>query len=406
MKINNLHKMIYLPAMVWTSLLALAVSNLANAQGNVESVLAGIEKNNVELQALRKRADSEQEGFKSERALDAPEVGFDYLWGSPADIGNRKDISVTQSFDIAALSGVRGKLASSRTDLSELQYKMERQRIMLDAKKLCINAIYCNAMSKELSARLEMAESMLKSTREMVARGELEPSEANKAQMTYLAQKSACARNDVELKSLLEELKRMNGGLPVEINDTEYVSSETLPADFGSWYANMSSSSPELSYMHKNIEVNANVAKSAKMSNYPKLTAGYMAELVKGSNFRGLTLGVSIPLWSVRSRTRQANLSCEAASLEEKSASEQLYSDFSRLYYKSVGLKQMCDDLSSSLSESSSSLSVTENKFLSGEISMLDNIMEHTLYYSVVDEYLAANRDYHLALAELFVWNL
>lgn len=381
-------------------------SGQSYAQSDIESVLAGIEKNNVELQALRKRTDSEQAGFKSERALDAPEVGFDYLWGSPADIGNRKDISVTQSFDIAALSGVRGKLASSRTDLSEWQYKIERQRIMLEAKKLCINAIYCNAMSKELSARLEMAETMLQSTKDMMERGEVDPSELNKAQMTYLAQRSACTRNNVELKSLLTELKRMNGGIPVEINEAEYASAETLPADFGTWYAEMSSASPELSYMRKNVEVNADAAKSVKMSNYPKLTAGYMAELVKGSNFRGLTLGVSIPLWSVRSRTRQANLSYEAAALEEKSASEQLYSDLSRLYEKSAGLKQMCDDLSSSLSESASSLSVTETKFLSGEISMLDNIMEHTLYYSVVDEYLAANRDFHLALAELFAWKL
>ncbi len=376
------------------------------AQSGVDDILASVEKNNVELQALRKRTDSDQAGFKSERALDAPEVGFNYLWGSPADIGNRKDISVTQSFDIAALSGVRGKLASSRTDLSEFQYKIERQKVMLEAKKLCINVIYCNAMAKELSARLEMAETMLQSTKDMMARGEVDASEVNKAQMTYLAQKSACTRNDVELKSLLTELKRMNGGIPVEINDAEYAPTETLPADFSLWYSEMSSASPELSYTRKNVEVNADAAKSVKMSNYPKLTAGYMAELVKGSNFRGLTLGVSIPLWSVRSRTRQANLSYEAAALEEKSASEQLYSDFSRLYDKSAGLKQMCDDLSSSLSESASSLSVTENKFLSGEISMLDNIMEHTLYYSVVDEYLAADRDFHLALAELFAWNL
>lgn len=395
-----------LPLILCTFFCTFLWTERSYAQSGVDDILASIEKNNVELQALRKRTDSDQAGFKSERALDAPEVGFNYLWGSPADIGNRKDISVTQSFDIAALSGVRGKLASSRTDLSEYQYKIERQKVMLEAKKLCINVIYCNAMAKELSVRLEMAETMLRSTKDMMARGEVDASEVNKAQMTYLAQKSACTRNDVEFKSLLTELKRMNGGIPVEINDAEYAPTETLPEDFSIWYSEMSSASPELSYMHKNVEVNADAAKSVKMSNYPKLTAGYMAELVKGSNFRGLTLGVSIPLWSVRSRTRQANLSYEAAALEEKSASEQLYSDFARLYDKSAGLKQMCDDLSSSLSESASSLSVTESKFLSGEISMLDNIMEHTLYYSVVDEYLAADRDFHLALAELFAWNL
>ena len=395
-----------LPLILCTFFCTFLWTERSYAQSGVDDILASIEKNNVELQALRKRTDSDQAGFKSERALDAPEVGFNYLWGSPADIGNRKDISVTQSFDIAALSGVRGKLASSRTDLSEYQYKIEKQKVMLGAKKLCINVIYCNAMAKELSARLELAETMLQSTKDMMARGEVDPSEVNKAQMTYLAQKSACTRNDVELKSLLTELKRMNGGIPVEINDAEYDSTETLPADFRLWYSEMSSASPELSYMRKNVEVNADATKSVKMSNYPKLTAGYMAELVKGSNFRGLTLGVSIPLWSVRSRTRQANLSYEAAALEEKSASEQLYSDFARLYDKSAGLKQMCDDLSASLSESASSLSATESKFLSGEISMLDNIMEHTLYYSVVDEYLAADRDFHLALAELFAWNL
>lgn len=382
------------------------MSDVAYAQGSIESILAGIEKNNVELQALRKRTDSEQSGFKSERALDAPEVSFDYLWGSPADIGNRKDISVTQSFDIAALSGVRGKLALSRTDLSELQYKIERQRIMLEAKKLCIRVVYCNAMSRELSERLNLAETLAQTSREMVTRGEIDPSEANKAQMSFLAQKSACVRNDVELKSLLTGLKRMNGGIPVEITDAEYSSAEVLPADFDAWYADASSSSPALSYLHKNVEVNANASKSVKMSNYPKLTAGYMAELVKGSNFRGLTLGLSIPLWSVRSKTRQANLSYEAAVLEEKDASEQLYADFSKQYDEAVGLHQLCEALSSSLAESASALLATESKFLSGEISMLDNIMEHSLYYSIVDEYLAAQRDYRLSIAGLSVWKL
>ena len=286
-----------LPLILCTFFCTFLWTERSYAQSGVDDILASIEKNNVELQALRKRTDSDQAGFKSERALDAPEVGFNYLWGSPADIGNRKDISVTQSFDIAALSGVRGKLASSRTDLSEYQYKIERQKVMLEAKKLCINVIYCNAMAKELSVRLEMAETMLRSTKDMMARGEVDASEVNKAQMTYLAQKSACTRNDVELKSLLTELKRMNGGIPVEINDAEYAPTETLPEDFSIWYSEMSSASPELSYMHKNVEVNADAAKSVKMSNYPKLTAGYMAELVKGSNFRGLTLGVSIPLW-------------------------------------------------------------------------------------------------------------
>jgi len=90
---------------------------VSRAQNSAEVVLASVEKNNPELQALRKRTESEKYGFKAERMVEGPEVGFDYLWGSPADIGTRKDISVTQSIDIATISGTKGKIAKSESIL-------------------------------------------------------------------------------------------------------------------------------------------------------------------------------------------------------------------------------------------------------------------------------------------------
>ena len=51
-------------------------------------------------------------------------------------------------------------------------------------------------------------------------------------------------------------------------------------------------------------------------------------------------------------------------------------------------------------------MSMTEKKFNEGEISLMDSIMELSLYYSVVDESLAASKDYDLALAELNAWSL
>lgn len=124
------------------------------AQNSAEVVLASVEKNNPELQALRKRTESEKYGFKAERMVEAPEVGFDYLWGSPADIGTRKDISVTQSIDIATISGTKGKIAKSESELSDMQFNVRRQEILLQAKLLYINIIYCNAVGANLSVVL------------------------------------------------------------------------------------------------------------------------------------------------------------------------------------------------------------------------------------------------------------
>ena len=383
---------------------ALAVP--ASAQEKVSDVLSMIEQNNTELQALRKRAESEQYGYKAERALDAPEIGFHYLWSSPADIGTRKDVSVTQSVDLAALTGARGKLATSKTALSDAQYRIDRQRVLLEAKRLYINIVYCNAPTSELSERIARSEKIEAAYRDMQLRGETDMIEVNKAHLAYVAQKNALARNEIERTSLLADLQRLNGGEAVEVNALVYDENVMLPADFRIWYDEMSQRSPELDYMRKNVEVNASEARTAKMSNYPTLTAGYMAELVKGSNFRGLTLGLSIPLWSVRSKVRQANSSYEASKLEERDAASQLYSSLRGLYEKAKGLQEISSTLSESLAVSTEAMALTEHRLQAGEISLIDNIMEFSLYYSLEDEALEAARDYNLSLAELYAWEL
>lgn len=386
--------------------LAVAMSVPGFAQENAGTVLSQIEKNNTALQALRKRTEADQYGYKAERALDAPEVGFNYLWSSPADVGTRKDISVTQSIDVAALAGARGKLADSRTELSAIQYNIERQKILLEAKQLYIRIVYCNAVNAELSSRIARSEQIEAAYRDMQARGETDMIEVNKAHLAYLSQKNALSRNLVERESLLSDLQGLNGGEPVEVNASVISTDEVLPADFGAWYAEASQQIPELAYMKKNVDVNAAEARTAKMANYPSLTAGYMAELVKGSNFRGLTLGLSIPIWSVRSKVRQANASCEAAKLEERDAMTKTYNSFKALYDRAKGLQEISAELSSSLAVSTEAMVLTEHKLKAGDISLIDNIMELSLYYSLADEVLATSCDYALALAELYAWNL
>lgn len=386
--------------------LTVAMSVPGFAQENAGTVLSQIEKNNTALQALRKRTEADQYGYKAERALDAPEVGFDYLWSSPADVGARKDISVTQSIDVAALAGARGKLANSRTELSDIQYNIERQKILLEAKQLYIRIVYCNAVNAELSSRIARSEQIEAAYRDMQARGETDMIEVNKAHLAYLSQKNALSRNMVERESLLYELQGLNGGEPVKVNASVISTDEVLPADFGAWYAEASQQIPELAYMKKNVDVNAAEARTAKMANYPSLTAGYMAELVKGSNFRGLTLGLSIPIWSVRSKVRQANASCEAAKLEERDAVTKTYNSFKALYDRAKGLQEISAELSSSLAVSTEAMALTEHKLKAGDISLIDNIMELSLYYSLADEVLATSCDYALALAELYAWNL
>lgn len=287
-----------------------------------------------------------------------------------------------------------------------MQFNVRRQEILLQAKLLYINIIYCNAVGAELERRLERSEKVESVYRDMQVRGETDMIEVNKAHLAHLAQRNALARNKMEAEGFRLELQRLNGGEPLEINDLSYVRTDMLPADFDTWYKEVADRSPEIRAARQNVKVNEAVARGIKMSSCPTITAGYMAELVKGSNFRGLTLGLSIPLWSARSKTRQANLSCEASRLEVKDVEASEYSALRSLYEKASGLKDLSDELALSLAVSDEAMSMTEKKFNEGEISLMDSIMELSLYYSVVDESLAASKDYDLALAELNAWSL
>ena len=53
--------------------------------------------------------------------------------------------------------------------------------------------------------------------------------------------------------------------------------------------------------------------KLSKSESLPKISAGYMSESVLSESFRGVTMGISLPLWENRNRTSAAILHSQAA---------------------------------------------------------------------------------------------
>ena len=214
---------------------------------DLADVLKSVEENNTELIALRKQSESEKYSFQAERALESPEIGFGYLWG-PKDVGTRKDISISQSFDIAALSGTRKKISESKTRLEDLSYSLNRQRVLLETEQICIRLIWCNAMASELSSRLDRSSELEKLSREMFEKGEIDAVEMNNARIAYLAQKNALSRNEIERQSLMTDLQRLNGGEAISFDQKSFEGLPALPKDFEAWYAEAARKSPELKF--------------------------------------------------------------------------------------------------------------------------------------------------------------
>jgi outer membrane protein TolC len=371
------------------------------AQGAVPAVLRSIESNNTTLKALREATNAQQLENRTNIFLPGPEIGFNYLWGSPQAIGNRTDISVTQTFDFATILGMRSKTAGQQNALLELEYRTRLMNILLEAKQYCIDMVYYNALKKALSLRLQHAETMARSYRERLDRGDVSILEYNKAQLNLATVQGDMARTAVEQKAALQALQRLNGGIAVTLDDDNYAGA-TLPHSFDAWFEAATPKNPVLEAVNEEVALRKRQVGLAQAANWPALSAGYMSEKVTGETFQGVTLGLSIPLWGNKNRTKQAKAAVRAAESKQADLRVQLYTHLQSLYDRAAGLQ----DIAAATRQSLMTLNNTallQKALDAGEISLLNYLVEVELYYDTVTRALEAERDYEKAVAELRV---
>lgn len=369
------------------------------AQEKMAEVLTSIEMNNTTLRALREEAEARKLGNKTGIYLPGPDVEFNYLWGTPGSIGNRNDINVSQSFDIATLSGMKNRLADTRNQMEDLQYKAERLKILLEAKQYGLDLIYYNALKKELAVRLRHAETIAAACKERLEQGDANLLEYNKGQLNLSTVRGEMSRVEVEREAILSGLKRLNGGIELPYEASQY-STEILPADFEAWFAEAMQKNPVLQYVREQIEAGKKEVKLSKVMGLPTFSAGYMREKTLGQAYQGISVGISVPLWENKNRVKQARATVVAAEARQYETKQQFYGQLQTLYGRARGLQQTSAEYRESLSALNNTDLLTK-ALDAGEISLLDYILEIGLYYDTVNQALSAERDYQKALADL-----
>lgn len=382
-----------------TTLLVLFTGTNLNAQTNINSLLTSIEENNTTLQSLRESAEAHKLENKTGIYLENPEVGFDYLWGNPSDIGKRTDFSVMQSFDMATITGMKSKAANKQNVLVDWQYKADRMNILLEAKQYCIDLIYYNALGKELDLRLQHARTITNGYGDRLNSGDVSRLEYNKAQLNLSSVLGEISRIDVERNALLEQLKRLNGGKDIVLDDDRY-DEVLLPPLFDDWFERTAAQNPLLAYARQEVEVSKQQVSLNRMQGLPSLSAGYMSEKVVGEQFQGLSVGISIPLWENKNRVKQAKAAVRAAESRAADSRLQFYNQLQLLYNRTAGLKVATEKYQQSL-EMANSTELLKKALDAGEISLLEYMVEMGLYYDTINHVLETERDFQKAFAEL-----
>lgn len=370
-----------------------------DAQNDISAVLKSVEENNTTLKALRKATDAQKLGNRTDIYLEGPEFEGGYMWGKPSDLGNRINLSATQRFDFSTITGMKNRYANHQNKSTEWQYEADRKEILLEAKLTCIDAIYYNILQKEHKRRAENAAQLASIYERRLATGDANRLEYNNVKLskaTYDGQKQI---TDTELNASLAYLRQMNGGVPISITSTDYPSF-ILPQSFDELHAIAAEASPELAYYKQEEEVGREMLKINRTDNLPALTAGYISEKVGPEHFQGISVGVSIPLWSNKNKVAQSKAAVAAAQAQSADAQTVYQNRLEVLYNKAKSLSQILNQYRETL-ENASNMELLQKALNAGEISIYNYFIEISAYYELIDNINETEMNYQKTVAEL-----
>jgi outer membrane protein TolC len=369
------------------------------SQNRIEEVLVEIEQNNTTLSALRKNADAEKIGNKTGLFPENPEVEFGYLWGNPSAIGTRTDVSISQAFDFPTAYKYRGDISEIKNEQVELEYEKQKKELLLHARTICNQLVYLNTVRAELQKRKTLADSILSAYQKKLDAGETSLLEYNKARLSSLSAGKELASAEIQSSALLTELAALNGGNQVELEISRFPLLN-VPENFDEWFALAEQKNPLLSWLKKEVEVSQNREKLSKAMNMPKLSTGYMSEKTAAEHFQGITVGISIPLWENKNTVKHARAQTEAIQSIAADNQLQFYNRLKTAHQKFTELQQNVTDYKNEMRDLDNT-QMLRKALNAGEISLIDYLMELSIYYDSVDKILEMEKELNDAFAEL-----
>lgn len=384
---------------IYILLSVLAIS--AQAQGSFDNVLKEIEMNNTTLKAYREKANADKIGNKTGINMANPEVEFGYLWGNPSGEGNRVDLNVTQSFDFPTAYRYKTQLSDGKNQQVDMIYDQQKVEILQQARLICVELVYQTKMNKILSDRLKQARELSDAYQKSFDQGNIDVLERNKTKLNLLNAEKALQINEVDLNLSKSELQRLNGGL--DITEFNRYSDFTFPLNFIEWFAIVKANNPSLRVAEQEVALSRKQEQLTRALNLPKITAGYASERVSGTTFQGVSVGVSIPLWEGKNTVKHQKAQTVALQMQHEDSELQFRNTLKNQYDKAKKLSLLLKEYEDALSVTSSQdlLKMALDK---GQLSLINYLLELSVYYETVDKYLETERDYQLAVAELQQW--
>lgn len=384
--------------------LAIAFCINANAQSNIENVLAEISKNNKTIRATAQFYEAQNLQYKTGNKPNNPMVEYDFLKGTPVGAGNQNDLTVTQQFDFPTAYIKKSQLAKTQTTQSEFEIKAKRQNILLEAKQHCIALVYHNKLQGQLIKQRQNTEKLFIDFQTKLDKGEGNILDVNKTKLQLIQIKKQLQQNISDIAQLNTKLSSLNGGNAITFTDTTYQTTQAIPS-FEQLEAEYESADPLKKILEQEKLITQKELELSKSMWLPKMELGYHYQGILGQTYNGIHSGISLPLWENKNTVKLQKSKLLFAELNIQDHRTEHYHEIKYLYEKYTNLKITLQEYQT-IFASLNNIALLNKALDLGEITNIQYLMEINYYTEALNNFLQTEKEYHETIADLYKYQL
>lgn len=376
----------------------------ASAQNKMEEVLRAVAGNSKAIMANQQYWEARKVAFKTGLTPPNPSLEYDYLKGRPEGAGNQVDFAVTQSFDFPTSYFKKRQLAEEQIAQTAFQAIAFRQDILLEAKLYYLELVSLNKQNQLLTNRLENIEKLLKDYQRKFELGDANILDVNKAKVQAVSLRTELRSNESQIRQFSERLIKLNGGIPLAVNDTTYPPLPEVPV-YSVMDSLIEANDPLLKTFLKEREISIKEKAVTKALSLPKLEAGYRSQAILGQVYEGIHAGITVPLWQDRNKVKQVQAGILYNEMQIQHHRTAHLHEIRELYQRYETLKVSVAEYEELL-ETLNNTALLDKALNLGQISTIEYFMELTYFYTSYDTYLELEKEYRQVIAELFKFTL
>lgn len=377
--------------------MAFAAVVSAKAQ-DINAVLKSVEQNNMELKALLKGNEAADIENKSQNTLEDLSIEYSPFFQSETSGIASSELVITQGFDFPTLYGARKKAGQLQRNVLDMQYQTARRDILVNAKKLCLDIINYNKQKQLLQERRKNADELLAMFELKFKNGDATSLELNKIKLDRMNLETELVQADTKHANAMQQLQALNGGLPIEVNMTEY---PQAPADDEvTMYEKAVATDWTVRTAQASVLAAEQDVKVNKQSWIPKFEIGYRRNTEGDNASNGFLIGGSIPLFSSKNKVKIAKARQTEAVMQHANARINAENSARTMITQMKQLKASADAYDVPLMRQT--LKLLRTAVENGEISVTEYYVEADNIYKNMITYMDIERQYQDALTEIY----